>query len=177
MADKQELLKQLFSSAMLGNESDYARFLISITPLIRRLVIRRLPSADVDDVVQETLISVHKACHTYDCNRPLMPWLASIANYRVQDFLRKHYAHQADQPLDTEILENIAQDVTEQTHQREFIDQLMTGVPEHHQKILSLMHLEGYTARQVGEQIQMNESAVKVAAHRAIQTIRKKFKS
>jgi RNA polymerase sigma-70 factor (ECF subfamily) len=36
--------------------------------------------------------------------------------------------------------------------------------------------VQGYTAKEVGERIGMNESAVKVAAHRAIKKIRNKLK-
>jgi DNA-directed RNA polymerase specialized sigma24 family protein len=37
------------------------------------------------------------------------------------------------------------------------------------------MHVEGYTAKEVGVKLNMNESAIKVAAHRAIKKIREKF--
>ncbi|MBU6339547.1 MAG: hypothetical protein KGQ36_06240, partial [Rickettsiales bacterium] len=33
----------------------------------------------------------------------------------------------------------------------------------------------GYTAKEVGKEIGMNESAVKVAAHRAVKKIKQKF--
>ena len=52
---------------------------------------------------------------------------------------------------------------------------MLKDVPEHQKRILMLMHIEGYTAKEVGAQMDMNESAVKVAAHRAIKKIRKKF--
>ena len=41
--------------------------------------------------------------------------------------------------------------------------------------ILRLMHQEGYTAKEVAEKIGMNESAVKVAAHRAYKVLRQKL--
>ena len=37
------------------------------------------------------------------------------------------------------------------------------------------MHQEGYTAKEVAEKIGMNESAVKVAAHRAYKVLRKRL--
>jgi RNA polymerase sigma-70 factor (ECF subfamily) len=52
---------------------------------------------------------------------------------------------------------------------------MLEGVGPRERKILSLMHVEGYTAKQVGAQMNMNESAVKVAAHRAIKKIREQF--
>ena len=39
---------------------------------------------EVDDLLQEILISVHKARHTYDGNRPYKPWVYAIAKFRLQ---------------------------------------------------------------------------------------------
>ena len=40
-----------------------------------------------------------------------------------------------------------------------------------------MMYVEGFTARETGEKLEMNESAVKVAAHRALKKIREKLKA
>ena len=173
--DKYSALTMLFRSGLEGNQGDYARFLTNITPLLKRMVGRRLAACDVEDVTQEILISIHKARHTYDGVRPIMPWLASIAAFRITDHLRKHYTQRQDKTVDISELENILTDVTEDGADRESIDELLEGVPENQKRILTLMHVEGYTAKEVGTQMDMNESAVKVAAHRAIKKIRKKF--
>ena len=173
--DKYAALTTLFRSGLEGNQADYARFLTSITPLLKRMVGKQLTASDVEDVVQEILISIHKARHTYDGVRPIMPWLASIAKFRITDHLRKHYTQRQDKTVDIADLENILTDVTKDGSDRESIDELLEGVPENHKRILTLMHVEGYTAKEVGTQMDMNESAVKVAAHRAIKKIRKKF--
>ena len=173
--DKYTALATLFRSGLEGNQVDYARFLASITPRLKRMVGKRLNMAEVDDVVQEILISIHKARHTYDGLRPLMPWIASIAKFRITDHLRKHYTSRRDKTVDISDLENILADVTEEAGDRESIDELLEDVPEQHKRILTLMHVEGFTAKEVGAQMNMNESAVKVAAHRAIKKIRKKF--
>lgn len=127
--------------------------------------------------MQEILISIHKARHTYDGERPIMPWLASIASFRITDHLRKHYSQMRHQSVDIADFENILTDVTEEASDNESIDELLSDVPEKHKKILTMMHVEGYTAKEVGKQMGMNESAVKVAAHRAIKKIREKFGS
>lgn len=173
--DKYSALTVLFRSGLEGNQADYARFLTSITPLLKRMVGRRLAACDVEDVTQEILISIHKARHTYDGVRPLVPWLASIAQFRITDHLRKHYTQRQDKTVDISEWENILTDVTEGGVDHESIDELLEGLPEAHKRILTLMHVEGYTAKEVGKQLAMNESAVKVAAHRAIKKIRIKF--
>lgn len=173
--DKYAALTGLFRSGLAGNPRDYAKFLETITPILRRMVGRKLAAHAVEDVTQEILISIHKARHTYDGERPIMPWLASIASFRTTDYLRQHYSQMRNQTVDIADLENVLTDVTEDSSDNESVDELLEAVPENHKRILTMMHVEGYTAKEVGAQLGMNESAVKVAAHRAIKKIRKKF--
>jgi RNA polymerase sigma-70 factor (ECF subfamily) len=171
-SDKYSEFAEWLCKAIAGDEASYARFLSGITPLLRRQVAARIPSADVEDVVQEVLISVHKARHTYDGQRPIMPWLASITHFRMTDYLRKHYAGMRHQMSDIAEMEETLADVTHDTTSSESIEDLLKNVPEKQKRILTLMHVEGFTARQVGLKLNMNESAVKVAAHRALKKIR-----
>jgi RNA polymerase sigma-70 factor (ECF subfamily) len=48
-------------------------------------------------------------------------------------------------------------------------------LPSKQATILQLMHQDGCTAKEVAEKMGMNESAVKVAAHRAYKVLRKKL--
>jgi RNA polymerase sigma-70 factor (ECF subfamily) len=79
------------------------------------------------------------------------------------------------QTVDIQELEEILPNVTQDGESYEYIDELLEGVPENHKRILTLMHVQGYTAKEVGAQMEMRESAVKVAAHRALKKIREKF--
>lgn len=173
--DKYSEMTALLLAGLGGDKVAYGKFLSTIAPMLRRMVGKKLANADVEDVVQEVLISVHKARHTYDGERPIMPWLVSITNFRVTDHLRKHYSQMLHQTFDIADYENILSDVTEDTSSDESVDELLQDVPEKHKKILIMMHVEGYTAKEVGKQMGMNESAVKVAAHRTIKKIREKF--
>lgn len=170
--DRYSALAELLRKANGGDSASYARFMNDLTPLLRRQIGGKIPSADVEDVVQEVLISVHKARHTYDGQRPIMPWLSSITHFRVTDYLRKHYASMRHQTTDIAEMEEFLADVTQNNHSAESIEELLKDVPEKQRRILTLMHVEGFTARQVGEKLKMNESAVKVAAHRAMKKIR-----
>src|SRR6516164_6672016 len=48
-----------------------------------------VPFDFIDDVVQETLLTVHQARHTYDPNRSFTAWLRTIAQRRAIDGLRR----------------------------------------------------------------------------------------
>ena len=173
--DKYKDLGGFLVSGLTGNQADYGRFLTTISPILKRMVMKKLASAETEDVVQEILISIHKARHTYDGERPIMPWIAAIASFRITDHLRKHYSQMRHQMVDIADLENILADVTEDGSTNESVDELLQNASEKDKKILTLMHVEGYTAKEVGAQLGMNESAVKVAAHRAVKKIREKF--
>lgn len=174
-ADKYAALSALFCAGLAGDAASYRRFLHMITPIMRRVVGRKIPAADVEDVTQEILVSVHKARHTYDNARPLMPWLFAIVQFRINDALRKAYTNSRREHVDIETLAEILPDVTETGEGSESIEGMLKHVPQREQRILTMMHVEGYTAKETGKQLGMQESAVKVAAHRAIKKIREKL--
>lgn len=174
--DKNKILSDLMRAGIGGDQSAYAQFLTQIVPMIKPMVAKKITSADVEDVLQEILISIHKARHTFDGERPILPWLIAIARFRIADYLRKHYAQMRHKIADVEELENILADVTDETSNNESIDEMLEDVAPQNKEILTMMHVQGYTAKEVAERIGMNESAVKVAAHRAIKKIRTKLK-
>ena len=173
--DKHAELAALFRAGVAGDTVRYNQFLQKTSLILRRMMAKRLPSSDLEDVVQDILISVHKARHTYDGQRPLLPWLFAIARFRINDYLRRHY-NQSRREVDIErVAEPLADDVTKSHDESESIDELLKGVPEKHKRILTLMYVEGFTAKEAGQQMDMKESAVKVAAHRAIKKIRERL--
>lgn len=162
--------------ALEGNEQSYHQFLTEISKYLRIVISKKINQAEVEDVLQEILISIHKARHTYDGKRPVLPWVYSIAKFRVMDYLRQHYANMQHQKVDIVDFENILEDVTEAPEDNEYINIALEALSPKQKQILTFMHVEGYTAKEIGRQISMNESAVKVAAHRAYKFIRENFK-
>jgi RNA polymerase sigma-70 factor (ECF subfamily) len=146
--------------------------------LLRPFLARRLSfSSEVDDLMQEILISIHKARHTYDGLRPYQPWAYAIAKFRLHDYLRAHYSDQLRHALDLdELEETLSENVTESGISYESIRSEVQKLPEKQAMILQLMHEEGYTGREVAEKLNINESAVKVAAHRAYKILKGKLK-
>ena len=168
-------LTESLLAGIAGDQAAYHDFLTRVSPLLRRMIGRKVPACDVEDVLQEVLVSLHHARHTYDGSRPLLPWVGAIASYHVSDYLRKTYRHLRHPTVDIADYKNILAAVTENTEASESIGEMLNSVAPREKKILTLMHGEGYTAKQVGEQLGMKESAVKVAAHRAMKRIREQF--
>lgn len=86
----------LMAAAQDGDRAAYRRLLENITPYIRSLAGRCFNQpADVEDAVQDVLLTIHLVRHAYDPNRPFGPWLVAIANRRIIDRLRRDTRHRA----------------------------------------------------------------------------------
>ena len=170
-------LAELMRQSVAGDQRAYAELLRETARLLRPFLSKRLSfDSEVEDLLQEILISIHKARHTYDGNRPYKPWVYAIARFRLQDYLRMHYADQLRHAVDISDMENILhEDVTESALSYESISGEIHKLPGKQAAILQLMHQDGYTAKEVAEKLGMTESAVKVAAHRAYKVLRQKL--
>ncbi|MEQ1865714.1 MAG: sigma-70 family RNA polymerase sigma factor [Micropepsaceae bacterium] len=81
--------QRLMVAAQTGDQRCYVTLLQEAAKFVR--VIARRYHADagaIEDVVQETLLSVHRIRHTYEPGRPVEPWIAAIAKARAIDALR-----------------------------------------------------------------------------------------
>ena len=176
MSDKEKisLLEDLMRLAQQGDKRAYAALFHAITPLLKAFVFRRLNNTtDADDVVQEILMSIHRASHTYDTDRPFKVWMFTIARYRLNDHLRRLYKNGAFPEISLEDMthEISAADVTEQRDRHEYLNRALNSLPEKQKKIVTLMKLEGYSAEETAQTMKMSVSAIKVAAHRAYKSL------
>ena len=91
-------LERLMQAAQAGDVQAYARLLKGITPRVHGMVRRQrqfLPAADIEDLVQDVLISLHAVRATYDPGRPFMPWLMAITRNRLADGARRYVRQKA----------------------------------------------------------------------------------
>ena len=77
-------------AAMTGDEGAYRQLLVSLTPHVRAVArsrCRRLgaPEGEVEDLVQEVLLTMHLKRGTWDQSRPIGPWVAAIARNKLID--------------------------------------------------------------------------------------------
>jgi RNA polymerase sigma-70 factor (ECF subfamily) len=82
------------AAAQAGDHAAYEALLRDCVGVIESVARRRGVSADrIDDVVQDTLLTVHRARQTYDPARPFTAWLRVIAERRAIDLMRKTGRH------------------------------------------------------------------------------------
>ncbi len=158
-----------------GDESAYAEVLAILTAATKRFARRRAGGVVwIDDVVQETLVSVHKARHTWDPARPLAPWFYAIASHRFVDVWRRERRVSArEQGQDT--LEAPAPDARagewDEVNMAAVRDAL-AALPPRQRDIVEGLKLRDESVRGLAARHQMSESAVKVMAHRGYKKLR-----
>lgn len=171
-------LEELMHQAQQGNNSAYRKLLNACLPIIYKIVRQKVSNENVvEDVVQEVLVSLHQARHTYDPQKPFKPWLYSICRFRTVDALRKIYRTKDDiytEDLSGEI-EDGKKNVTDSIEDNELVNKMMNDLPEKQRNILLLMKVEGLTAAEVSVKTGMSISAVKVSAHRAMKSLKDKW--
>jgi RNA polymerase sigma-70 factor (ECF subfamily) len=167
-------LETLMELAQGGDKNAYREVLSQSTRILRGFLIKRVSDKDViEDIIQDILISIHKAQHTYDASRPFIPWMMAIARFRLTDHFRKVYREAEHEEAYTEELSHdIALDVTNPVGEYEYLYRAIETLPEKQQHVVVWMKIEGLSAKEVAEKLNMSESAVKVTAHRAYKALK-----
>ena len=90
-----QALTTLMQAAQVGDAQAYVQLLKEITPRLRQIVRRQrcfVSTEDIEDLVQDILLSLHAVRASYDPQRPFMPWLMAITRNRLVDGARPGFA-------------------------------------------------------------------------------------
>jgi RNA polymerase sigma-70 factor, ECF subfamily len=167
-------LARLMRRASTGDEQAYADFLRRTAALVRGFCRRRITSGSIDpeDVVQETLLAIHLKRHTWRQNDPIMPWVYGIARFKLTDAFRRRGRH-----IEVEIAqtaETLAAPETEPSHSQE-VERALEALSTGQKAVVSSISVEGRSIRETAERLSMTEAAVRVALHRGLATISRRF--
>lgn len=165
--------------AQEGDAQAYRRLLEEIAPYIRSIARRYLKERDdVEDAVQDVLITVHAVRHTYDPMRPFGPWLVAIARRRIIDGLRRRGRSAAREvPLDTEH-ETFA--APESNYQEAASDgralrEALKDLPPGQREAIRMVKLEDMSLKEASAASGMSVAALKVAIHRGLRNLQTIF--
>ena len=163
---------RLLALANSGDSRAYATFLRAITPVLRGVVRAKgggLGEAVCEDVLQEVLLAVHLKRHTWQTDAPVRPWLYAIARYKVVDAFRAR-GGKVELPIedfDDSLAADAGPDPTEAADMAKMIGML----DDRSGRIVRMIGIEGASAAEAGQALNMTEGAVRVALHRAFKTL------
>jgi RNA polymerase sigma-70 factor (ECF subfamily) len=171
---------RLMACAQDGDRDAYRMLLNDMTPYLRSIAGRcfREPT-DVEDAVQDILLTVHAIRHAYDPGRPFGPWLVTIANRRIIDRLRRQtrakireVALAAEHETFADVGANLAPEDAQAVNRAALHDAIAHLPPEQRQAI-KLLKLEEMSLKEAAATSGRSVAALKVATHRAIANLRK----
>ena len=168
------------AEAQSGNAQAYDTLLRETLPFLRAICRRRLGlSAEVEEAVQDALLTVHRLRHTYDPTRPLRPWLTVIADRRAVDRLRRHGRRSRRETSLEPLTETLAMPPTngwehagEERLAAKQLRDAVTELPESQRQALTLTKLQGLSLAEASARSGLSIGALKVATHRALRTLR-----
>ena len=162
--------------AQLGEEEAYTELLVLLTAATRSYVRSRVGRLVpwIDDAVQETLVAVHHARHTFDGRRPFAPWFYAIARNRFVDVLRRHQRIRQHE-ITGAVWPEWASATDDGTARVDMdaVLQALASLPPRQREVVEAIKLREESVRDIAARLDMTMTAVKVTAHRGYRTLRR----
>lgn len=159
-----------------GDRQAYEDLLTRVAGLVRAFVVRRVgPMPWTDDVVQETLVAVHRARHTYDAARPFAPWMYAIAQNRLVDALRIQRRRLFRELAAETSPEPARRPTQERDAMLADVRRAVADLPDTQRRVIELLKFEELSVREVAARLGMSEANVKVTAHRGYRALRQRI--
>jgi len=154
-----------------GDGEAYRLLLEDVSGELRAFFRRRVRDAEeVEDLLQEALLTLHRARHTYDPARPFEPWLYAIArNTAIDSFRRNRKRNQ---------WEMLAVDATpidvagEEPGSEPSLDGILARLPETQRDALEMVKVKGMSVEDAAARAGVSPGAMRVRIHRGYRALR-----
>lgn len=166
------------AAAQAGDRRAYERVLADSVALIRAVAHRQGVVHDqLDDVVQETLLTVHRVRHTYDPARSYDAWLAALAARRAIDGLRRSGRQSRREVGDETAValhpdEHDASAESERAQQASHLRAAIAELPPGQREAIEQLGLKELSLDEAAQRTGRSTGALKVNLHRALKALR-----
>jgi RNA polymerase sigma-70 factor, ECF subfamily len=165
-------LKALMLLSLDGDETAYRCLLKMLRHLLSSYYARRLGqkgAADLEDLVQDTLLALHQRRITYDRERPFTAWFFTIARHKLVDHHRRSGGRNY---TDLEALEDVADAYSEDAVSATMdVNRLLQSLPAWQGEMIRSVRLEGRSVAETAASSGRTEAVVKVSVFRGIKTM------
>lgn len=156
----------LIAACRRGDEEAFSRLVHRHERRVFRLAGRFFRQREeVEDVAQQTFLTVWQKLETYRAKAPFEHWLTRVCLNCCYERLRKREA-----PV--EPLEHDQAVATSEPTARLEVERLLRTLPAADRFILLLMHGEGWSTAEIAQRLGWSRANVKVRAHRARKKLR-----
>jgi RNA polymerase sigma-70 factor (ECF subfamily) len=181
---KAKVNTELMKRFVAGDEEAFREILNRYKNSLYSFLTRFLNQRDlVEDVFQETFLQVYTSRATFDVNRPIRPWLFTIAANKARDALRKRQrtataslgviSDTADMSIDDVVnaltsFETTPYEEVEKGETADMVRGIVAGMPENLREILLLAYFEQFSYKQMAEILGIPIGTVKSRLHAAV---------
>ena len=159
-----------------GDGRAYEALLTEVEARVRAFAARRIRRRDwLEDIVQDTLLSIHRDRHTYDPSRPFLPWMYAIASHRLLDFVEKQRRREANEIEGDAAREEAASadGIVERGSRAGALRRALSLLSLKQREIIAMLKLEGFSVAEISRRTGLSQSSVKVTAHRGYKILRR----
>jgi RNA polymerase sigma factor (sigma-70 family) len=175
-----QALAALMQATQAGDAQAYVRLLKQIAPRLRQIVRRQrcfVKAEDIEDLVQDILLSLHAVRATYDPQRPFMPWLMAIARNRLVDAARR-YSRRAAHEVQVENVPVTFSDAGANIDSGGYRDpealrQAIEDLSPAQRAAIDMLKLREMSLKEAAAARGTSIGALKVSVHRAMAALRK----
>jgi RNA polymerase sigma factor (sigma-70 family) len=172
------------AAAQAGDSAAYRALLRDCIPIIKSVARRRGVSGDlIDDVVQDVLLTVHRARQTYDPSRSFTAWLCVITDRRAIDLLRRtrrHDVREVHAPLALESHADQAADPAQglvHADAARTVARALASLPTRQREAVQHLVLEERPLGDAAALTRRSAGSLKVNLHRALKALRNRMES
>lgn len=163
-------------AAQGGDVEAYRRLLEDLLPVLRRMVFGRVYDREsAEDVVQNILLSIHRARHTYRPERSFGPWMRAIARNAMVDSFRER-GRRGEREVGVDWIEDLPAEPVDPLASDALdprIQQALDRLPETQRQAVEMIQLRGLSVAEAAHEAGVTIGALKVRAHRGYRAMRR----
>lgn len=122
--------------------------------------------------MQETLLAIHLKRHTWRQDAAVLPWVFAIARFKLIDAFRRR-GRRVEIDI-AEFSELLAEPQKETVGPRD-IERALGGLASSQRAVVTSLSVDGHTVGETARALGMTEAAVRVAFHRGLGAIARRF--
>jgi RNA polymerase sigma-70 factor (ECF subfamily) len=146
---------------------------------LRPYVARRVPSqADVDDVLQETLVRMHRGLATLADDERFGSWAYRVAKNAITDHQRARARHPLIESHTEGVPDEVPSDALDENLEAELAECValfVARLPSPYREAITLTELEGLTQKDAADMLGVSVSGMKSRVQRGRERIRRMF--
>lgn len=170
MSGKRRFDLHLVEDAQRGDEAAFTALLERIEPMLRAFFISRIGSrVDVDDLIQNTLLRLHRGIGDLNDAARLKSFTMKAAIFELQDYYRGRYSAK-ERLFDPESPPDAIDDASTAGISVD-VERALGALSEKARTIMELREF-GYRYEEIAEKLDTTEAAVKMQVKRAFDKMR-----